>query len=70
MWRLTLTLPVLNAARNILFLVSGEEKRGMVARARDPRDDAALLPASLVQPADGEVTWLLDAAASPLATSN
>lgn len=59
--RLTLTLPVLNAARAILFLVSGAEKAAIVRTVFEHPE--ARLPAQRVQPTAGEVTWLLDAAA-------
>jgi 6-phosphogluconolactonase len=61
--RVTLTLPVLNAARAVIFLVTGADKAGAVARAfRGEPDPAA--PASLVAPADGTLTLLLDADAA------
>lgn len=63
-WRVTLTLPVLNRARTVLFLVSGERKTAIVGEifAGDaPRED---LPASLVHPESGTVTWMLDAEAA------
>jgi 6-phosphogluconolactonase len=60
--RLTLTLPVLNAARLALFVVTGEAKRPAVARALA---GDANVPASLVRPPGGRLVWLLDAAASP-----
>ncbi len=62
-WRVTLTLPVLTAARHVLFLVSGEPKRDVVARLRStpPSDD---LPASLVRPSGGTLTFLLDQTAN------
>jgi 6-phosphogluconolactonase len=55
--RLTLTLPVLNRTRRVLFLVAGERKRPAVQRVRsgEGRD----LPASLVH-AREETLWLLD----------
>ena len=57
--RVTLTLPVLDAAREVLFLISGADKADAVARAFGdaPGPDA---PASLVRPADGALTVLLD----------
>src|SRR5918911_2589635 len=60
--RITLTLPVLNAAKLVVFLVSGEEKAEAVARAFNGRatPDA---PSSLVQPR-GELVLLCDAAAA------
>jgi 6-phosphogluconolactonase len=61
--RVTLTLPVLNRAREIVFLVAGEDKAPAVARAFGGRrgPDA---PASLVEPDDGSLTVLLDPAAA------
>jgi 6-phosphogluconolactonase len=58
--RVTLTLPVLNAARAVLFMVQGAGKRDALARVlrRDPA-----LPASRVQPVDGELQFIVDKAA-------
>jgi 6-phosphogluconolactonase len=58
--RITLTLPVVNASRRIVFLVTGEDKADAVARAFSGRRDP-MAPASLVE---GEVTVLLDEAAA------
>jgi len=58
--RITLTLPVVNGSRQIVFLVTGEDKAGAVARAFAASPDPSA-PASLV---DGEVTVLLDEAAA------
>jgi 6-phosphogluconolactonase len=58
--RITLTLPVVNATRRIVFLVTGEDKADAVARAFSGRRDP-MAPASLVE---GNVTALLDEAAS------
>jgi 6-phosphogluconolactonase len=59
--RLTLTLPVLKAARAVLFMVQGAGKRDALARVlrRDPT-----LPASRVQPIDGELQFIVDKAAA------
>jgi 6-phosphogluconolactonase len=58
--RITFTLPVVNSARRIVFLVTGEEKADAVARAFSGRRDP-MAPASLVE---GEVTVLLDEGAA------
>jgi 6-phosphogluconolactonase len=58
--RITLTLPVVNAARQLVFLVTGEDKAEAVARAfAGPPDPRA--PGSLVQ---GSPIVLLDKAAA------
>ncbi len=61
--RVTLTTPVFAAAREMLFLIAGEDKADAVARtfAGEPRRDA---PASLVAPAEGSFTLVLDPAAA------
>jgi 6-phosphogluconolactonase len=59
-WRLTLTLPVLNAARRTVFLVVGAEKRDMVAAVLSTERGSPDLPASLVRPPDGSLVWILD----------
>jgi 6-phosphogluconolactonase len=57
--RVTLTLPVLNHARRVLFLVAGPSKSRIVRSIlRDGNPDG--LPAGLVQPAAGVCTWFLD----------
>jgi 6-phosphogluconolactonase len=60
--RITLTLPVLNAGAQVVFLVSGEEKADAVARAFKGHQSPHA-PASLVQP-KGEFVLLCDAAAA------
>jgi 6-phosphogluconolactonase len=58
--RITFTLPIVNGAKRIVFLVTGEDKADAVGRAFSGRRDP-MAPASLVE---GEVTVLLDAAAA------
>jgi 6-phosphogluconolactonase len=60
--RISLTLPALNAARHVVFLVTGESKRDAVRRAFVEGEEA--LPSARVRPA-GELTVLLDPAAAP-----
>ncbi|MEK6229609.1 MAG: 6-phosphogluconolactonase [Actinomycetota bacterium] len=62
--RVTLTLPVLNAAREVVFLISGEDKAEAVARAFGDYPAGPESPASLVDPVDGSLTVLLDAPAA------
>jgi 6-phosphogluconolactonase len=61
--RITLTLPVVNAARELVFLVSGEDKAEAVARAfAQPPDPRA--PASLADPSSGSLELICDEAAA------
>jgi 6-phosphogluconolactonase len=59
--RVTLTLPVLNAAARVLFLVTGAEKARAVRAVLQER---AGWPAALVQPSCGRLLWMLDRAAA------
>ena len=66
--RVTLTYPVLNGARNVIFLVAGEDKAWVLRRVaeKDPS-----LPASAVNPQNGRLLVLADkAAASQLAADS
>lgn len=58
--RITLTLPVINSAALVSFLVSGTEKSGIVAKILDPQGLELLFPASRVNPIDGLLAWYLD----------
>jgi 6-phosphogluconolactonase len=61
--RVTLTLPAINAARHVLFLVQGTVKAEAAARALGPsgeRKAAEELPAARVRPTSARLTWLLD----------
>jgi 6-phosphogluconolactonase len=61
--RVTMTLPVLTAASQVVFLVVGAEKAEAVARAFGGPPDPAV-PGSLLRSADGETIALLDRAAA------
>lgn len=59
--RITLTLPAINSARRILFLVAGEKKAAALAEVFR----GGGLPAGRVRPASGAVTWWADRGAHP-----
>ena len=59
-WRITATLALLNAARRVIFLVTGTNKAHALRQVLYPEQETAALPASMVQPADGTLTWLVD----------
>jgi 6-phosphogluconolactonase len=58
--RVTLTFPVLNAARRVAFLIMGSKKATILNEVLKGRD----YPATRVRPTDGELIWLVDAAAA------
>lgn len=62
--RLTFTPPLLNAAIHVLFLVTGQDKADAVAAILEGENIPDEYPAQIIQPPEGEVTWLLDSAAA------
>ena len=59
-WRITLTLPILNRSRQVVFLVAGASKADMVRRIHSLQSPSKAYPASLVQPGSGSLLWMLD----------
>jgi 6-phosphogluconolactonase len=62
--RLTLTFPVINAARNVLFLAAGAKKAEALEAVLKNKAIPATHPAAGVHPANGTLTYLLDQAAA------
>ncbi len=58
-WRVTLTLPVLNNAGLVVFLVTGSNKAEIMAKLFS-KEDRSSYPAGLVNPLNGRVIWLID----------
>lgn len=65
-YRLTLTFPVINNARTILFLVSGADKAAVVGEVLSSGEREIKYPAQMVNPTDGKLMWFLDKPASSL----
>ncbi len=63
-FRITLSVPVLNAARVVVFLVSGADKAPALAQCLDGVRDPMRLPAQLIDPPEGRLLWLVDQAAA------
>jgi 6-phosphogluconolactonase len=66
--RVTLTFPVLNAARQVLFLVNGAKKAPAVHDILEGGAPVNQHPSAGVQPMHGSLLWLLDTAAASLLT--
>ncbi|GAA6622512.1 6-phosphogluconolactonase [Scytonema sp. NUACC26] len=60
--RLTFTYPFINAARCVMFLATGANKKPALAQVFAPTADDFAYPSRLIQP-KGDLVWLLDAAA-------
>ncbi|MBN1454421.1 MAG: 6-phosphogluconolactonase [Anaerolineales bacterium] len=64
--RVTLTPPVFNSARTILFLVTGASKASTLKEVLRGAHKPELFPAQRIQPTDGKLIWLVDEGAGNL----
>jgi len=64
MMRLTFSAPLINAAKQIVFLALGSDKAPVVRDVVVGVFDPERLPAQLVRPSQGKLTWILDPAAA------
>ena len=60
--RITFTYELINAAANVLFVVSGDDKAAALREVLRGPADPARLPAQGVRPKNGALVWLVDAA--------
>ena len=67
--RLTLTYPVLNAGREVVFLIGGAGKAVTLAAVLEGPERPTELPSQGIQPVSGRLTWLVDAAAAAKLTT-
>lgn len=61
--RITLTIPIINKAKNIFFSVFGDGKAKTLLNVRFGDYDPDTFPSQLVKPEDGNLTWYIDEAA-------
>lgn len=66
LFRVTLTVPLLNQAVLVAFLVSGAAKAAVLREVLNGPEDSQRLPAQLIRPTNGSVRWLVDRAAGSL----
>jgi len=62
-WRITFTFSLLNSAKNIIFMISGENKAIVIEEIMNRSKDH---PAAKVRPVKGELLWMLDREAGKL----
>lgn len=63
-FRITVTLPVLNSARAVLFMAAGADKAAILREVREHGPESGQLPAAMVRPVAGQLIWLVDRAAA------
>ncbi len=63
-WRVTLTSPVINQGRKVVFLIGGEDKADVLSNVMSAKYDPETWPSQLVQPKSGELLLLLDKTAA------
>jgi 6-phosphogluconolactonase len=59
-WRITFTPRLINAAAQVLFLVVGANKAKTLRAVIKGSYQPDILPAQLIQPENGKLTWLID----------
>jgi 6-phosphogluconolactonase len=62
--RVTMTPRLLNAARQVMFLVAGAEKADALALVLEGVRDPQRLPARMIEPTSGVLVWFVDRAAA------
>lgn len=60
MFRISFTAPMINAAKKILFLVTGKKKAGMLQTVLEGKQDFDKYPAQMISPANGKLIWYID----------
>jgi 6-phosphogluconolactonase len=63
-WRVTLTSPVINQGRKVVFLIGGTDKAEVLSNVVGKKYDVETWPSQVIQPKSGQLLMLLDKAAS------
>jgi 6-phosphogluconolactonase len=66
--RITLTAPAVNSAANVIFMIAGVDKAPALTAVLERFYEPDQLPAQLIQPVNGTLLWLVDAAAGSMLT--
>ena len=65
-WRITLTADAINKARNIIFLVAGQDKAPALKEVNEGPPNPELYPSQLIEPYYGTLLWMIDEEAASL----
>lgn len=68
MYRISFTTEIINQARNVVYLVSGQSKASILRQVIEGKLEPEQLPAQLIKPVNGELYWLVDEDAASLLT--
>ena len=63
-WRVTLTSPVINQGRKVVFLIGGTDKAAVLKNVLSDKYDPETWPSQVIQPKSGQLLMLLDQAAA------
>ncbi len=69
-YRITFTLPLINMAKNVVFLATGESKAEVLREVLEPAREEHTLPAAMVRPVQGITHWFLTRDAARLLKTN
>lgn len=69
-YRITMTLPVLNNGKSVVFLVTGASKAEVLREVIKTDKNPDLYPAQAISPTNGAVSWFIDKAAARLCSIN
>ena len=64
--RITLTVPAANTAANVIFMITGSDKACALKAVLEGPHEPEQLPAQIIQPTNGSLSWLIDAAAGSM----
>lgn len=62
MQRISFTPPLINAAKQVIFMVTGKEKAAAFKEVIGGAYNPALYPAQIIQPVNGDILWMVDEA--------
>jgi 6-phosphogluconolactonase len=63
-WRITMTAPFVNKARNVIVMLNGAKKAQRLKEVLEGPREPQRLPIQLIQPTEGKMTWLIDTGAA------
>jgi len=69
MYRITLTAPLINRAKKIVFALFGANKAPALYEVLEGEPNIQTYPSQLIRPGDGELIWLVDESAASKLTN-